>query len=94
MISKVNREYAGKIYLLLMLNGLRARWGFEVAVEWGDGKVTQSMIKLLNGKTCQLKGVLKITLPDGTAINTRQENGCTCFNTQTGTVYKVSPVKG
>ena len=75
------------------VNGLKARGGFEVAIEWKDGTVIQSTIKSLNGKTCQLKGVFKVMLPDGTTVDTKQEKGCTCFDTKAGTVYKASPVK-
>lgn len=75
------------------VSGLKARGGFEVAIDWNGGKVTQSSIKSLNGNTCRLKGAFKITLLNGTAVDTKLENGCTCFDTKAGTVYKASPVK-
>lgn len=73
------------------VNGLKARGGFEVDVEWRDGKLTQSRITSLSGKPCQLKGAFTIMLPNGAAVSTTQDNGCTCFETKAGLVYKAIP---
>ncbi len=75
------------------VSGLKARGGFEVAIEWKNGKVTQCVIKSLNGQPCRIKGEYKVTLPDGAAVKTKQENGCTSFDTKAGTVYKAGPVE-
>jgi alpha-L-fucosidase 2 len=74
------------------VSGIRARGGFEVALEWKDGKVTQGMVKSVNGLPCQLLGKFKITLPDGTAVQTKQEDGRTSFDTKAGTTYKATPI--
>ena len=76
------------------VSGLKARGGFEVAIEWEDGKVTETTVKSLNGQPCKIKGEYKVTLADGTAVKAAQEDGCTTFETTAGTTYKAVPVNG
>ncbi len=74
------------------VSGLKARGGFEVALAWDNGQVTQGMIKSLAGQNCKLKGTFFVTLLDDTPVEATYENGCTLFDTQAGTSYKVTPI--
>jgi alpha-L-fucosidase 2 len=73
------------------VDGLRARGAFEVAIQWENGRVTQSKIRSLKGNKCLLKGAYEVTLTDGTVVNTVFENGCTCFETKAGEIYMARP---
>lgn len=74
------------------VSGLKAREGFEVALAWENGKVTQGTLKSLAGRTCKLKGTFTVKLLNETPVAATYENGLTVFNTQAGTSYKVTPI--
>ncbi|MCX7983903.1 MAG: glycoside hydrolase family 95 protein [Bacteroidetes bacterium] len=71
------QSHNGQIHLLPALpsawkkgviSGLRARGGFEVAIEWNEGKLTKTRIKSINGKACTLRYgdiVVQYTLQPG-----------------------------
>jgi alpha-L-fucosidase 2 len=89
------QSYDGAIYLLPALpddfkngkvTGLKARGGFEVSMEWENGKVKQVMIKSSLGGNCRLRLSSDIKLNGGTQlVEAKGEN--------TNPFYKVESVK-
>lgn len=75
------------------ISGLLARGGFEVGLEWKDGKLKTGFVKSLCGEKCNLRYDGKIILvedEEGTEIETVFENGITSFFTEKGKTYKIS----
>ena len=77
------QSHAGQIQLLPALpaawptgsvTGLRARGGFEVGIEWKDGKLVTATVKSLAGNKCRVacgKEVKELNLATGTTGNVR-----------------------
>lgn len=68
------------------VQGLRARGGFEVDIEWKDGTVKQCRIKSLLGNTCLVKSGARLKLK-GHKFNS--ENGSIRFETSKDTQYRL-----
>ncbi|MEO6288200.1 MAG: glycoside hydrolase family 95 protein [Dyadobacter sp.] len=73
------------------VSGLRARGGFEVDIQWKDGKLITGSITSINGGLCRLmsKDAISI-LREGKPVKTKRSNSNELvFTTQKGAVYSV-----
>ena len=96
------QSHAGEIHLLPALpaawptgsaNGLRARGGFTVDIEWRDGALTGAVVHASADGTCRLRtpGSIKVTCK-GRAVASRQvEPAVAEFNVSPGKSCRCSP---
>jgi alpha-L-fucosidase 2 len=68
------------------VSGLRARGGFEIAMNWADGKLTEARIKSLAGQTARVKAHTKLQVIGGAS------GSPVTFKTLAGSSYVVRPV--
>jgi alpha-L-fucosidase 2 len=88
------QSYDGFIYLLPALpsvwkdgsiKGLVARGGFEIDIDWKDGKLTKAVVRSRNGGTCLLRSNTPIK---GKGLKKGKQNLYT-LNTKAGGVYEL-----
>ncbi len=95
------QSHAGEIRLLPALpsawpgghvNGLRARGGFEVDIEWKEGKIVTAAIRSNLGRTCRVRTNVPVTVKsDGKAVNARTiEEFLLEFDTAVGGAYRIA----
>jgi len=74
------------------VSGLRARGGFEVGVEWKEGKLTQAQLKSISGNRCRIRSVSPLSVKCGTEVvkTTTPEKGVVEFATEKGQTYSVT----
>ena len=74
------------------VTGLCARGGFEVNIEWSNGKAVAALVKSDLGNPCQVKYPVKlIIMEDGKEITqVSKDNGIVEFATQKGKIYNIS----
>ena len=75
------------------IKGICARGGFEVDMQWNEGKLRKGKIKSLLGNDCALSydgKVILVETEDGKEIETSFENGVTSFRTEKGVTYCIS----
>ena len=95
------QSHAGEVHLLPAIptawqqgsvEGLRARGGFEVSIEWAGGKATGASVKSLLGNQIRLRadGVTSVS-GNGRAIGASQRSDeLVAFDTVAGEEYRVS----
>lgn len=72
------------------VKGLRTKGGFEVSMEWSDGKLNEAEIISHFGGECRLRtNCVASVICDGTTVDSRIEDDVIIFNTEPCGVYKV-----
>jgi alpha-L-fucosidase 2 len=99
------QSHAGEIHLLPALpkawpagsvRGLRARGGFEVAVEWREGKLVHAAVRAARGGLCRVRAdvPLRVRSEGERARTTRPEAAVVEFRTRKGRRYRLEPEVG
>ena len=74
------------------VKGLRARGGFEVDLEWEDGKLVQAQLLSTLGNDCSFRTTEQVNVTcDGERIKFSQTKEFAHFHTSVGEVYTIVP---
>ena len=91
------QSHAGEIHLLPALpkawstgnaSGLRARGGFEVAMAWENGHLTEAHLHSTLGEDCTVRTDATVSVTcDGVPVETEQSESVVTFGTEVGKTY-------
>jgi alpha-L-fucosidase 2 len=75
-----------------LVEGLRARGGFDVDIEWSSGRLRRATITSTHGRPCFVRGDVLVAA-DGRSVDLSRRDGGVEFATTPGTAYTVEPVE-
>ena len=94
------QSHADEIHLLPALpkawgtgnaSGLRARGGFEVAMAWKNGQLTEAHLHSTLGEDCTVRTVATVSVTcDGVPVETEQSESVVTFGTEARKTYALS----
>ena len=94
------QSHAGEIHLLPALpkawgtgnaSGLRARGGFEVAMAWENGQLTEAHLHSTLGEDCTVRTAATVSVTcDGVPVETEQSESVVTFGTEARKTYALS----
>jgi len=97
------QSHLGEIHLLAALpdawkegqvKGLKARGGFEVAINWKNHLLTDATIKSLSGGVCKIRTAMPVKIENATATSLADANGYVIsVNTEKGKSYHIVALK-
>jgi alpha-L-fucosidase 2 len=73
------------------VKGLRAWGGFQISMDWKEGKITQSTVMSSVGGVCKVKTgqkVRKVLSGKESVAFTNEDNGMISFQTKAGKTYQ------
>jgi alpha-L-fucosidase 2 len=96
------QSHMGKIHLLPALpsawphgrvSGIRARGGFELDIQWTDGKLAEALIRSNEGNTCRIRSAAPVTVVcHGEPVKMVEEaKGLVVFPTKPQEQYLATP---
>jgi len=76
------------------IQGLRARGGFEISMEWDEGRLTEAVIQSFGGNPCRVRTSQEVeVIFNGQSVEIQKKDGTIQFDTVPGGKYILRPVR-